>query len=169
MRGAGTETPLRVRHVMTLPAVICREDDDFTRIVPRMERHGLSRVPVLNSDGSLAGMFVHPRHRQGPGTGLLLSAAAFAIGALVMLLFEPSRPAVAGAARALPDPSQQRQPTRRRKGKARRGGVSLTATALGGGLAMYAVRGRGSIAKATAMLGMGMLARGLTHGKGEDD
>ena len=156
------DTSLRVRDVMTLPAVICRRGDDFTDVVPRMERHGLTRVPVLNNDGSLAGMFVHPRHRQGLGAGLLLSAAAFAIGALVMLLFEPS-PAVQAE---LPE-TAERRPIRRR-GKTRRGELSLTATALGGGLAMYAARGRGSLAKATAMLGMGMLARGLTHAKGDE-
>lgn len=166
MRRVGTDKSLRVRDVMTLPAVICRRGDDFAGVVPRMERHGLTRVPVLNNDGSLAGMFVHPRHRHGLGTGFLLSAAAFAIGALVMLLFEPAPPPVQATPRELPE-TADRRPIRRRA-KPRRGELSLTATALGGGLAMYAVRGRGPLAKATAMLGMGMLARGLTHAKGDE-
>ena len=82
-----------------------------------------------------------------------------------MLLMEPSRPGVVPP--QAPLPPRTPRPIRR-QAKARRGELSLTATALGGGLAMYAVRGRGKLARATAMLGMGMLARGLTQVKGEN-
>lgn len=168
----GKRTELRVRDFLSLPPLICRMGDDLKSYLPAMERFQQPRVPVLHPDGSLAGVFVHPglTRRQSGAKAMLLGAAAFAIGALVMFLFEPARPGLPLLATGESAAGLGREKGGRRQGriKQRRQDVRLTATALGGGLAMYAVRGKGSLAKATAMLGMGMLARGLAHGKGEE-
>jgi hypothetical protein len=164
-------TVLRVRDFLSLPPLLCRTGDDLRSYLPAMERFQQARVPVLHPDGSLAGVYVHPglARSQSGAKAMLLSAAAFAIGALVMFLFEPARP---GKPLGPADPqmglSRGREGQRQGRIRQKRQDVRLTATALGGGLAIYAVRGKGPLAKATAMLGMGMLARGLTHGKGEE-
>jgi CBS domain-containing protein len=48
---------LEVADIMTAPIVTAREDEDVNDVLHRMKKHSLRRIPVVNTTGSLVGIF----------------------------------------------------------------------------------------------------------------
>ncbi|MEM0174086.1 MAG: helix-turn-helix domain-containing protein, partial [Sulfolobaceae archaeon] len=45
-----------VKKVMTTPVIVADEDEDVKSIIEKMERYGISQLPVVDKDGKVKGM-----------------------------------------------------------------------------------------------------------------
>lgn len=108
----------RVSELMSESLVTCRVNDDYTSALESMARHQVRRIPVVNDDGSLAGIIAqadvarhssqeetgevveeisepagmgHGGRYEGGAASLLLGACCFTTGAALMYLLDPSR------------------------------------------------------------------------------
>lgn len=56
---AGRMDTLTVGDIMSTTLVTAREDENLFDVLKRMRAHGIRRLPVVNADGGLEGIFTH--------------------------------------------------------------------------------------------------------------